>query len=197
MPKVIGFEGGPCSGKTTTSEHLLTEAQVREREIFAIAETATEMIGELAVVGLDIVDIQSYPPTRYTFQKELQRRNIEKILQAKQQVPEHAIIIHDRPDNSSYLPKPDHVQICQELGYDTNPTFVLTDTLIYLRSLAHTNAKQYERLKASNAARYETVEQAQAQCDANLEAVQDHPNFYLVAEPSVERMLGTVSRIVF
>lgn len=195
--KVVGLEGGPCSGKTTAMEHLVQIGEQRGTEVVTIPETATEMIVALGSLGLTIADIKQDQHCWYGFQKELQQRNVQKILDAKSIAGKDALIVHDRPDSSSYISPEEHQQICTELGFDQNPTYSLVNKIIFIHSMASTNPVRYERLHRSNAARFETLEEAEQQDRLNESLLWDHPRIRYVHEPSLERMLYQVAWFAF
>ena len=75
------------------------------------------------------------------------------------------------------------------------PFYTQIDTLLYLPTVAKISTKQYETLSGNNPHRYESATEAIKQCDANLEAVKDHPNLWLVHEETFERTLRYAANI--
>lgn len=178
-PTVIGIEGGPCSGKTTLVERL--QASTGDRPLVVLPEAATEHIAKLAERGLTVPELaMNDRPGFLTFERDVLETIIDNIEQAQaQHAGTDAIIVADRCDIGAYLTDDEYQDILASLGRPLPPMLDLVDQLYYLPSVAIESPEKYDQLKTTNAARYETCEQAQATCRANLAAVRRHPELHV------------------
>lgn len=179
QPTVIGIEGGPCSGKTTLVERL--QATDSERPVIVLPEAATEHIIKLAERGLTVPELAANDREGFlAFEADVLQTIITNIEQAREQYAgTDAIIVADRCDIGAYLSDAEHQQLLHLLGRDMPPMLDLVDRLYYLPSVALEAPEKYDELKTNNDARYETLEQAQATCRANLAAVRRHPEIHV------------------
>lgn len=195
-PQVFALEGGPCGGKTSVLNYLVQTAVDRNLNLAIIPESATEIILELGRNGLDLADVMSSPDLRHDLHLRILKRSRMGLALAKSALSRGRVIVHDRPDISSYLSEDEMQRILEELELDTNPTFTDYDKVLYLPTIAHTSPELYESLRTSNSARHESAEQAQIQCDKNRQALVNHPGFELIEGPLDERCLQ-VARLIF
>jgi hypothetical protein len=90
-----------------------------------------------------------------------------------------AIIVADRTDIAAYVSPDEYKHILKLIGLERSPILDIVDQLYYLPSVALEDPSKYEGLKATNPARYETLEHAQATCRANLASVVRHPELHV------------------
>lgn len=175
---VIGFEGGPCGGKTSLLENVRKTAEQLGKTVLIIPETASIFIESLSSSGKNIADLATRDrPAYLEFQEKIVRTIFDKIETAKTQLSgSNAVIVIDRPDIGAYVTKEEYRRILQSIGRDKSPIHSHIDKLIYLPSVATTNPALYDELRHNNRSRYETsAEEAKSVCARNLEAVRTHP----------------------
>lgn len=186
-PTVIGLEGGPCGGKTTLAERLKNLDS--DRPIVVLPEAASQHIAKLQEQGISVGELAENDRDGYlAFQADILRtinENIDKATEAYSGTD--AIIIADRCDIGAYLAPEEYRQILDNLGMDMPPMLSKIDQIHYLPSVARQAPKKYDELMATNSARYETLEQAQATCQANLAAVARHPELHVAWGNELEK----------
>ena len=177
-PTVIALEGGPCGGKTTIANLLAAEADNQGRPVVILPEAATELGTKLLEQGLSIPYLAEHNRPGYlAFQKDLLIQIATNIEQAKTQYAgTNALIIADRADTAAYMSAEEYDEVLTDTGLHIPPHSQLIDTILYLPSLAHEDAKRYESLMQTNATRYEDATNAISTCLKNLETVSMHPD---------------------
>lgn len=196
QPVVIGIEGGPCSGKTTLVNRLLSADS--KRNIVCLPEAATEHIMKRMDQGIDIAAIeQSDRGAWIELEKDVLGtivRNINEAVDLYQGTD--TIIIADRCDIGAYVTEEEYKRVLSELGLAMPPLLSHVDQLYFLPSVARVKPSLYERLKQNNPARLESLERAQSVCAANLEAVARHPELHLEWNENFEEVLDRIERSV-
>ncbi|MFO0882508.1 MAG: AAA family ATPase [Candidatus Saccharimonadales bacterium] len=181
QPTVIGVEGGPCGGKTTLINSIVESAYLANRNVVVLDEVATKHITKLTEQGIDFFDmLQNNRQAFLEVEVAILGDIISTIEQAKQTYAgTNTIIIADRASIKAYVSAEEHNWILEQLGRVQAPHLDLVDTMVFLPSVARENAELYEQLKATNDARYEPASVAQAVCEANFDAIKDHPELHV------------------
>jgi len=185
QPRVIGIEGGPCGGKSTLTERVVSEAEQRGVPVYVLPEVATKHILRLAENGLSIAELAVNDREGYlAFQAAVLGDINERIIAAKQQFAgTDTLIISDRLSNRPYITPEEYVGLCHQLGYDTEEVMHgYVDKVIYLPSVSKVAPDLYEQFQLSNKVRYESLAEAQATCDRTLASVASHPELHIIAD---------------
>lgn len=196
QPTVIGIEGGPCSGKTTLVERL--QAAKSDRNVVVLPEAATIHIERLAQKGITIPELLAHDREGFlAFEADVLRTIINTIAEAKElYAGTDTLIVADRCDIGAYVTSDEYKRVLAMIGQDQAPMYTMVDQLYYLPSVAVESPEKYDELKATNAARYETLEQAIATCQANFAAVKAHPELHVgwgeEFEPKIDRLVGDI-----
>jgi hypothetical protein len=181
QPTVIAIEGGPCGGKSTLMAEIEQQATVIDRPLVMLPEVATNHIRRLRQAGTEVAELMIVDrPAYLQFQKAILMEMITGIEGAiESHKGTNALIITDRCDIGAYVTPEEYRTILQELGHPTTPALAYVDQLYYLPSVASENPEQYDQLRATNVARYENADEARETCQANLVAIQNHPELHI------------------
>lgn len=177
QPTVVAIEGGPCSGKTTLVNRLVRESESGGRPVAVLPEAATRHITKLSEAGIDIGWLAQHDREGFlAFERDVLRTILEDVEAAKAAYAgTDTILVADRMDIGAYVSQYEYEQILAALGEEMPPIMRHADKVVYLPSVAQEAPELYEGLKSTNAARYESLEQAIGTCEANLWAVARHP----------------------
>lgn len=197
MLKVVGYEGGPCGGKTSAIEYTVTAAQHKGVQTIVVPEVATEMIRALHNQGKSYQDIAANNVELVKFQAELLYTIAASIKRIKKQrtVGANTLVLVDRVDNAAYLSESNYAQVLDAIGYDEPPMYTLVDTVLYFPTIARHDPAKYTSLMEQNSARYETPEAAVHTCNANRKAVQNHPDVWYMNEKDFNKKLHYAANI--
>lgn len=198
QPTVIGVEGGPCGGKTTLINSIIESAYAANRNVVVLDEVATKHITKLTEQGIDFFDmLQNNRQAFLEVEVAILGDIIASIEAAKLQYADtDTIIIADRASIKAYVTDEEHDWILTQLNREEAPHLDLVDTMVFLPSVARENAKLYETLKATNGARYEPANVAQAVCEANFNAIKDHPELHVFWGGSFEDKIREATEII-
>lgn len=179
QPTVIAVEGGPCSGKTTLIKRMQQTAG--DRRVVCLPEAATDHILSLAEKGVDVSHIEQHDrPAWVEFETAVLGTIVNDIEEAKRHYAgTDTVIVIDRCDIGAYVTDSEYEQIQAELGLSMAPLLSHVDQVYYLPSVASIDPAIYRREQASNPARLEPLEKAQAVCERNLQAVGRHPELHI------------------
>lgn len=198
QPTVVGVEGGPCGGKTTLINSIIDSAYAANRNVVVLEEVASRHITRLTELGIDFFDMlkndrQAFLEVEVAILGDI----IASIEAAKQQYAgTDTIIIADRASIKAYVTDEEHDWILSQLGKTQAPHLELVDTMVFLPSVARENTDLYETLKATNGARYEPAMVAQAVCEANFNAIKDHPELHVFWGGSFEDKIREATEII-
>lgn len=178
-PVVIGIEGGPCGGKTTLVENVLSQAG--DRKVVVLPEAASQHINALAEQGINFADLITDDREQFLrVESEIMKTIVQNIKQAREVYSgTNTIILADRCDLQAYVTPDEHNMLLRRAGEPIAPFLGHVDQLYYLPSVARLDPELYEALKLSNTARYESAEDASSTCERNLAAVARHPELHV------------------
>lgn len=169
--KRIVFTGGPCSGKTTfmsRAEEIFAERGYR---VIIDNESATDLISG----GISPATIGMIPFQKYVMALQIKKEDL--CYQAAEEIEGDKVLLFiDRGlrDDESYVGTEIFNGILE--GFNIKPEELNNryDMVVHLVSSAKGKEEAYGY--SSNAARYETVEEARKMDDLALEAWKSHPN---------------------
>lgn len=197
MLKVVGFEGGPCGGKTTAIDYVADNALCHDINTVIIPEVAGQMIGELQSRSRTFAEVKANQKEHLKFQTELLNTIADSIKSYRKSCSDdqNMLVLVDRVDNAAYVSRQEYWQICETLAYREPPMHTLVDTVLYFPTLAKQNPHLYSELATENPARYESPLDAIRTCDENYATVRSHPDVWVMEEESFERSLRYAANI--
>ena len=188
-PLWVVLTGGPCAGKTSV---LAALAAYFDGRLSVASEAATQVLGIHATPRPDWTEQQWY-----AFQYAIARQQLNNEARARYQAYKcgYELVVCDRSlyDNAAY-PAGKEVVYTMAAAGQVRPMEAY-DVVVHLDSLAVTAPDKYNCL--SNAARYETLEEAQAINIRTLDAWAEHPNRVVISndgtlDETVASVLETV-----
>jgi CYTH domain-containing protein/predicted ATPase len=196
---VICLTGGPCGGKSTILSKLSQRLADMGWHVIMVAEAATDFIlGGLRPTP-DILSISDFQESlmRYIIMKEDQFINTAQKIDS-----DKIVVICDRGvmDSAAYMQPHEFEQAIGRLGVSVvDVRDKRYDAVIFLRSLAYDKPDLYSC--ASNAARRESVDEAQAADERTLAAWTAHSHLKIIdnstdLEGKVQRVLESVCRVL-
>lgn len=198
QPIVVSPEGGPCSGKTTWVEHAVAHAEKIGRNVVVLEEAAGKHINALPGGAEEFVQYLQNDRARFVeIEIAILKDIVESIKAAREKYKgTDTLIITDRASIKAYVSDEEYAQILDAVGHLQSPHVSLVDIMIYLPSVVRESESKYEELKRTNAARYETVEEARRVCEANFEAIKDHPELHVFWGGSFEDKIIDATELV-
>ncbi|MDO4378166.1 MAG: AAA family ATPase [Erysipelotrichia bacterium] len=191
--KRIVFTGGPCSGKTTfmsRAEEIFAERGYR---VIVDHESATDLIsGGISPATMGMVQFQKYCIA-------LQLKKEELCYQAAQEIEgEKVLIFIDRGihDDKGYVSEEDFKNILEQFSMKEEDINKRYDLVMHMVTSAKGQEEAYTL--SNNAARYESIEDAQKVDDMILDSWKDHPNRVIVNnDVDFEKKLRRAIQAVF
>jgi hypothetical protein len=198
QPTVVGFEGGPCGGKTTLANSVIESAYNANRNVVMLEEVASKHINALQAQGIDFFDLlqndrQAFLEIEVAILKDIHSAIDEA---RRKHAGTNTIILADRTTVKPYMSAEEYAWVIKEAGLYGDPYLHLVDTMIYLPSVAREDAELYDKLKATNPARYEPSHVAKAICEANFNAIKDHPELHVFWGGSFEDKIAEATEII-
>ncbi|HSI21256.1 MAG TPA: AAA family ATPase [Verrucomicrobiae bacterium] len=177
MP-IYALEGGPCAGKTTITNAIIEEWP----DVIVVPEAATIILENgYPKVGRDM---EFTPEWLHFLQKIVvpMQTNMEDVWRLKLDGGSARLLLCDRGVLSGAAYVPGGVAQYEELtGLVPAEAHKRYDGVIHLESVATANPALWDSLKASNPARYETLDQAIEREMALREVYKGHPNWIFIS----------------
>ena len=172
----IAITGGPCAGKTTALKVIRSEFSKRGFKVITIPEPATELISN------------GVTPWECSSSEEYQRCQME-IQLVREAMYERAargmdyqktLLVFDRGmlDNKCYMTDDEFARVLADLHRTEEALRANYDAVFHLVSAAKGAPEFYST--ATNAIRYETLEEAAVLDDRFILAWQRHPHFHII-----------------
>ena len=172
----IAITGGPCAGKTTALKVIRSEFSKRGFKVITIPEPATELISN------------GVTPWECSSSEEYQRCQME-IQLVREAMYERAargmnyqktLLVFDRGmlDNKCYMTDDEFARVLVDLHRTEEELRANYDAVFHLVSAAKGAPEFYST--ATNAIRYETLEEAAVLDDRFILAWQRHPCFHII-----------------
>lgn len=172
----IAITGGPCAGKTTALKVIQSEFSKRGFKVITIPEPATELISN------------GVTPWECSSSEEYQRCQME-IQLVREAMYERAargmnyqktLLVFDRGmlDNKCYMTDDEFARVLVDLHRTEEELRANYDAVFHLVSAAKGAPEFYST--ATNAIRYETLEEAAVLDDRFILAWQRHPHFHII-----------------
>ncbi len=198
QPIVVSPEGGPCSGKTTWVEHAIAYGQKIGKNVVVLEEAAGKHINALPGGAEEFVHYLQNDRARFVeIEIAILTDIIESIKAARETYKNtDTLIITDRASIKAYVSDEEYQVILEAVGHLQSPHVSLVDIMIYLPSVVRESEEKYEELKRTNSARYETAEEARRVCEANFEAIKDHPELHVFWGGSFEDKILSATELV-
>ena len=192
----IVVTGGPCAGKTTAMSWIQNAFTEKGWTVLFCAETATELIS-----GGGMANCASWQE----FQRALVKLQLAKEHAwediARNQKNDRVLIVCDRAalDNKSYMTESEFRYVCNALHTDEVTLRDNYDAVFHLVTAAK-GAEQFYGT-ATNAIRYESVEEARAQDDRTIAAWTGHPYLRIIDnttafEDKMHRLITEISKVL-
>lgn len=176
--ETIVFDGGPCSGKSTT---LKAVSEQFGDQILVGQEVATVMFREFfPLPSTDPAEIE-YFMNRVQLPILRTQESMEDILikQAEAKMARMAAFDRAKPSNYAYWPY-GRADFETRFGESLKKDFKRYDWVFFMETLAASDPAGYEHHKASNPSRYETADEAVAR-DKSLQVIwESHPNYMFI-----------------
>ena len=169
--KRILFTGGPCSGKTTFMSRAEEVFAERGYRVIIDNESATDLISG----GISPATIGMIPFQKYVIALQLKKE--ELVMQAAQEIEGDKVLVFiDRGlrDDEAYVGKEEFCRILKDFDIKDEDVDGRYDMVVHLVTSAKGKEEAYGY--STNAARYETAEEARKMDDLSLEAWKSHPN---------------------
>ena len=169
--KRIVFTGGPCSGKTTFMSRAEEIFGERGYRVIIDNESATDLIsGGISPATLGMYEFQKYVVSLQLAKEKICGEAAEEIEGDK------VLLFIDRAllDNESYVGHENYCKILEDFDIKYDEINSRYDMVVHLVTSAKGKEGAYSF--STNAARYETIDQARKMDDTALEAWKNHPN---------------------
>lgn len=174
--KVV-LTGGPCAGKTTMMNRIVSEFSERGFKVIVCPEGATELIPNGVIPGQNGISMEDY---QYIIaQKQLDKEALYHDIAIKM-TDEKVLIMFDRGlmDGQCYVTPEIFTECLSYFGLDRSAVMGRYDAVIHLTTAAKGGEEMYTT--ENNAARSEGVKQACELDDRVLAAWVGHPHLRVV-----------------
>lgn len=192
--KKIAITGGPCAGKTSAMQKIVTEFTEKGYKVFVIGETATELInGGIRPFGDG--KITPFEFQRCIFNMQLAKEKMyESIANSLEQ---NTIILCDRGvfDNKAYITDEQFDTYVKENGLNEMDLYNSYDMVIHLVTAAKGSIENYTT--ENNTARMETAEEAIELDNKTLNAWLGHKRLEIIGNETTfdEKLNRTIKAI--
>lgn len=195
VPHRIALVGGPLGGKTTVMEYL---QQTYANKARFVAEVASMLLNSgYPKLGVDVSNVEEWMnyinKTILPTQVNMENGNFHAAASSGLRA-----VFVDRGvmDPAGYLDGGKQ-ELEEKFGVRADEGYARYTMVIHLESLACIDEAEYERLKGTNPARYDTAPQAKMRDAKIREAWRDHPNWHLVsAEGGIQKIIAQVAALV-
>ena len=190
----IVLTGGPCAGKTTALRSLQKHFSEKGFRVLCVGETASDYLsGGMSPFNMDNVTFQFMITSTMIFKESM-------VQLAAETVPEeNVLIVCDRGqmDNLAYMTQDEFVRLQERM--DTNIVKMRDEyeAVFHLETLAKASPDLYEKNVNTNAARYETAQDAIDTDNKTLSAWVGQPHLRIVGgsvdfDTKINRLLNEV-----
>ena len=194
----IVLTGGPCAGKTTAFARIETELTNLGYKVFVMPETFTELYGG----GIKLFEYPAVEFQDMLFRLQAAKEHIYDEAAEKCE-EENVVILYDRGliDALAYMVPEDAREILRRNNVSINTLMNMYDAVIHMVTAADGAADAYLANKASNAARYENVDEAIAADRALQRCWTGHPHLRVVDNSTdfaskINRMMAEIFSIL-
>lgn len=173
----IVLTGGPCAGKTTMMNRIVSEFSERGFKVIVCPEGATELIPNGIIPGQNGISMEDYQ--YIILQKQLDKEALYQDI-AQRMSDEKVLILYDRGlmDGQCYVTPEFFTKVLDHFGLDGSSVMGRYDAIIHLTSAAKGGESLYTT--DNNAARSEGVQLACELDDKVLSAWMGHPHLRVV-----------------
>ncbi|MBQ9949954.1 MAG: AAA family ATPase [Clostridia bacterium] len=194
----IVLTGGPCAGKTTALRSLQKHFSEKGFRVLCVGETASDYLsGGMSPFNMDNVTFQFMITSTMIFKESM-------VQLAAETVPEeNVLIVCDRGqmDNLAYMTQDEFVRLQERM--DTNIVKMRDEyeAVFHLETLAKASPDLYEKNVNTNAARYETAQDAIDTDNKTLSAWVGQPHLRIVGgsvdfDTKINRLLNEVESFI-
>jgi len=196
MPSItkIAVTGGPCAGKTTALASIQTAFSRLGYKVITVPEPATELISN-GVTPWECSSAEEYQWCQMSVQITRERA-FERAARGMKE--DKILIVCDRGmlDNRCYMTEEEFQRVIADLGYTEAELCDSYDAVFHLVSAAKGAAEFFGT--DTNAARYESLEEAAALDDHFIESWTGHPYLRIIGnetnfEDKIKRLISEIS----
>lgn len=190
----IVLTGGPCAGKTTMMNRIVSEFSERGYKVLVCPEGATELIPNGIVPGQNGISMEDYQ--YIIIQKQLHKEDLYNSI-ANMMDEDKILIMYDRGlmDGQCYVDTKFFKNCIETFCLDISSVMARYDAVIHLTSAAKSGESIYTT--DNNAARSEGVELACELDDKVLAAWIGHPHLRIIdnAENFEDKILNALQEV--
>lgn len=192
-PKLVVLTGGPCAGKTTVTQAITGEWPDK----LIVAPEVASVLLEHLIPAPNEADFEVWLEQ---LQKAIfpTQRSCEHIQLLRAQRSGIQLVLCDRGvlDGAAYMPG-GMTQFARICALDPSVELARYERVIHLESVATAKPELWDELKATNPARYETLELAQERELALRQVYQHHPKYHFVSgEHGIDYVVESVQEIL-